>query len=460
MTFPDATNRGTATREILRKRRGLLAPLFVGGVVLTAQVWHLFVLDVGPLRILMVDFLLAAGIGWWLVSGLQRGLLVGPHLKIGIFLWFIFFMILVAQSFRADDPVDAASLVVQVIRGLAAMVTLATLSGGAGRLKDINVAVFAVGAVSATVGFFIFLTKLPYIFGSRDTFGYYAGLDLHPANIYELSYGRVVQFEGFAQDPNTFAVLYAVSLLVGLSVATTSRLTSLLKYAGILVIALALIATLSRGFGASVVLVLVISLLLPLVTPHKVITNSGITLVFVFFVTGTLAAGSLIAGSQLGLAGKIDLASYIENLEDKLSGNTERRIIYQSDLLDQANESPLFGHGTRAAEVEFGGSVVENGYLALYYDLGLFGLIAYALLVLHALILGIARSDRQALIVPWIIALLLLLLQNIFTNFVFFVHAWILIGILYSVDTEESQEGVRTPGHRLVRNGMLRNPGR
>lgn len=129
------------------------------------------------------------------------------------------------------------------------------------------------------------------------------------------------------------------------------------------------------------------------------------TLLLLVFPRTVLAglAGVVLVGAIVGFPKLIELALGVLGRSADLTG----RSTLWSMTLDQAAQKPILGHGT-GTEPDFTGvssaNHAHNGFLQIYFDRGIIGLLLIGVLVISALVWAILRGAKiQAVVIVMVV---------------------------------------------------------
>jgi hypothetical protein len=258
---------------------------------------------------------------------------------------------------------------------------------------------------------------------------------------YEVSYGKVLQFEGLAQDPNTIAIVYASSIFGGLAAVVRSRFAELWIVLGLAVVQMAVILTLARSAGLAIVAVVIFLILNYAWSRDRI---SGKILfrflaggaIFIGLVTLVLAASQFVpVGERVSYA----LDDVSKMVKIKSAGNLTRRAEYQSEaLFGTLTDVPtaLFGHSAKTYPE--GLQVIENLYLWLLYQYGLIWL-GLAIAVGIALMWKIRKLDmsqiQNKVLAPFA---LWLAVVSIVTVPLYGISVWVLVALTLVASAADS----------------------
>lgn len=299
------------------------------------------------------------------------------HSRILVFAIAAFWLWVFVRAVTTGDISALVSVTSQSSKAIAVLVILVALIGKVGSSRALN-SFFIIGIATVLVSMIWYVVGVIEIAPTFGSDGQFHDRSLWiPKFGYEAAYGKVLQYEGLAQDPNLIAVVYSGALFGGVAAAFNRRRGDWLVLAGLVVIQMAVILTLSRSAGLTAIVVLVF--LLGNAAWFR--NRTALQLLRRYVVPGLISIGilalgiALVGSTSIGDRYGLSFDDAISMVETKSVGNIEFRFSYQQEALsDSLKDVPtaVFGHGAKATPE--GISLIENGYLWVLYQYGLIGM--------------------------------------------------------------------------------------
>lgn len=299
------------------------------------------------------------------------------------------FLFLLWNGFAAiisSMPEEGATLFLQVVRNYLLFLLLINSLKKIQDYEKINLYFFLIGILSSIIGIALFykgLLNINIILSNPELWNYQIG--------WELDKSGYLRANGLVGDSNFYAIFLTMALLCGIEV----KLARLIKYPGILTIFIAILLAFSR----SLIVALFISPLLMLFLRLRQLDRKifvQILLVLMFF-----------SVSFLIILFIFDI-NFIDVMEERFSdiSGTKREAMWNI-LTPMIAESPLWGHGLRAAQktLHF---YSHNTYLDLLVDTGMIGMVLFLLILfsLYLFLLDMQKNKQlhnniSKSLVPW-----------------------------------------------------------
>ena len=344
-----------------------------------------------------------------------------------LWLWIVF------RGITSGDASVLLSVGSQATKSVIVLVLLIALIGNVGTRRSLN-SFLIIGVVTVFISMIWYVTGVIALFPTWQTGGLFSDPELlRPRFGYEASYGKVLQYEGLAQDPIAIAIVYAGSLFGGLAAAANRRFAGPAIIVGIAVIQMAMILTLARSAVLTATAVLIFLMVSFAWNRDRV---SG-KLLGRFMAGGLICIGLLsmfLAVSQFAPAGKgvsFTFDDAYTMIKFKTTGNLDLRVSYQTAALsDTFSNVPtaLFGHGAKTSPE--GVRLIENLYLWVLYQYGLIGLGILSAIGI-ALLLKIRKLDKSRIQVKILMPFALwLAVVSVVAVSLYGISLWVLVALV------------------------------
>jgi hypothetical protein len=311
-------------------------------------------------------------------------------------------------NIKSPQPIRGFSLMLLLIRDL---IILSLLAGFLHQidLSHVNRGIFTVSvamAVPALACYFIVVRA-----GNAAVLG--------PLDETVLTTPGVPRLQWFVADPNFFGILLLLGLLSGYHTVTQN--SSLAGYAGILVVSVAVLTTLSRSI---IGLFFVLTILYVIGVADRGDDASGL----LGNARRLIPVIVLVVGSGLVILSLFNPEQLLIRLKAGLGSG---RLSLWSELASGVSDHLLTGAGLRASEVVLG-RYAHNSYLEILYDTGLVGLLMFLLILTTVAIPALRKWLRGTLCstTPWWLSFVALVPFMFVFSFGYQPLTWLLFSVV------------------------------
>ena len=314
------------------------------------------------------------------------------------------------EALRSPQPVRGATLWMITCRDLAILGMIGTLLAEQQDLRLLNKLVFLLGVGLAIVSLVLYGRAL-----SNERL-----ILIDPDNAVAVFESGVMRLEGFAGDPNFFALFLSVSFLCGLA-AGRSRPVAL-KWAGLFMIGVALLFSFSRGFLLSLVLSTSLLGVIGILRGNSLWRRYAAKVLLPLVAVGVVAL--VVPVPYVGVSPLNWLLVRIVDIAARPSWPAWAK------LLPMTLDHPIIGYGLRMGETVLEGQYSHNSYLDLLLETGIVGLCIYLLFVILVIKRGVRLSSEAADVLPWFHACLLTLFMFFFFSILYNPFSWVVAGVI------------------------------
>lgn len=404
---------GNPTLTLRRSWPELLGIAFVAIIVFSFHMWGVKVfyfkgISIAPWDIatLLIAFL-------WLGHGYKHPIRFPKTLRSAALIMILLIVWISLQALRSPEPDRAVTMILLILRDLMLLIMVGSMVTYIENMEKLNKVVFLLGAVIASVSLILYLANVD-VTGSRRPFG---GIILMSEP--QSGFGQILRLLGFARDPNFYAMFISISFFCGL---VTKRVGWIVRWGGLLVIAMSLVLALSRTALVAVPLSM-----------------------FLFLVASSLSTGHLgvlprrylrssLAVAGVGLVVVIGASflndRYVEQALARFASSPDTpRIQMWSDLASDLNVL-VMGGGLRSAEVALEGRYSHNSYLDITFETGVIGMLLWLAFVAYVCRIALVLIRTTPEMAPWVQSLLMVLLMMITLSILFHPIFWVVSAVV------------------------------
>lgn len=379
------------------------------------SLWQLTIL--GHIDISLVDIvtILLAGV-WFARYSFSKRARITRDFLVAFVLVLLFTIWLGFEAMRSPQPVRGLTMWLIMIRNLIILWIVGASLAKYQNISFLNKVIFLLGVGLAAVSLILYMGIL------QDYSAILADPSRRSGAFYELGERGILRLEGFAGDPNFFALFLSLSLLCGLTIKIRQWPTA--RWIGLLIIGSALLLSFSRGFLLSLILSIIgigaIGILW-----RRLLWQRYIAMIFLPVILLSIIALAATLPYVKAAPAEWFLARFEIIYKRPAWG-------YWEELFPMVFEHPIIGHGLRIGEEILGGQYTHNSYLDLLLATGIIGFGICLIFTTFVVKIGMVISLKTIDYLPWFQIWLITLLMFFSFSLLYNPFPWIVAGVILS----------------------------
>lgn len=370
----------------------------------------------GDINISLADVatILLAGV-WFIRYSLIKRARVNHYFLIALTVVWLFAIWVGFNSLRSPQPIRGLTMWMLLLRDLIILWIIGTSMKGR-NIHILNKVVFLLGIWLAIVSVSLYVGAL------QNYSSIIANPSRHSGAFYELGERGILRLEGFAGDPNFFALFLSLSLLCGFT--TKFSKWSIIKWMGFLIIGGALLLSFSRGFLLAFILSTIGMGTIGILWRRQQWKRYVMRTVWPIVLVGIIAFVVVLPSTRQAPA-----KWFIDRFEILAK---RPAWTYWKEVLPMVRKRFILGYGLRMGEETLRGHYVHNSYLGLLLATGIIGLGIYLTFAVLILVKEIFLPSRMIDTLPWIHTWLITLFMFFGFSLLYNPFSWIVAGVFLS----------------------------